>query len=50
MGRRPWLWLLVLLLPGATEAGVELLFYCGRYQDGLLRKTLRGRGGAAISL
>ena len=50
MSRRSCLWLLLLLLPGATEAGGVLLPCCGRYQDGLLLKELRDRGGAAISL
>ena len=49
MGRRPWLWLLLLLLTGATEAGGVLLPGCGGYRDGLLLKTLRwGREGVLM--
>ena len=51
MGRRPWRWLLrLLLLPGATEAGGVLLPCCGDYRDGLLLKTLREVGVVLLSL
>ena len=48
MGRHPRLWLLLLLLPGATEVGGVLLPACGGYRDGLLLKTLWGMEGVLM--
>ena len=49
MGRRPWMWLLLLLLQaGATEAGGVLLPFCGGYRERSAAEDGRGGGREGV--